>query len=138
MKKTLFALLGVALALPLVGQESTDEATGAPSRPAGREVHRQRLIQRFDKDGDGQLSEEEKAEMQSFIEERRKKGGERGERRGKRPGRDEMLKEFDKDEDGKLDDEERKAMREEMAKRHKNGGERGKGGRHHRQRPTKD
>lgn len=133
MKITLFAALGMLMALPLAGQEDN---TAPQQRPDGRQVHRQRLIQRFDKDGDGKLNDEEKAAMQSFIEERRKNGGERGERRGQRPGRDELIKEFDKDEDGKLSDEERKAMREELAKRH--GGEKKEGHRPRRQRPAQD
>ena len=134
MKTLLFALMGTMLALPMMGQEEDDAAT---TRPNGRNMSRQRLIQRFDKDGDGKLNEEEKAAMQSFIEEHRKNGGER--KRHQRPGHEDMLKEFDKDEDGKLSDEERRAMREEMAKRH--GGEK-KEGRHQRhprhQRPQKD
>lgn len=112
MRTFFFSLLGVAMALPLVGQEETAE--GNP--PSAREVHRQRLIKRFDKDGDGKLDDEEREAMRSFIEERRKNGGQR---RGRRPIREDVLKEFDKDEDGKLSEEERRAMHEEMSKRHR-------------------
>ena len=47
----------------------------------------------FDKDGDGELNEEERAEARKTMEARRK----------------EALKKFDKDGDGKLNEEERKA-----------------------------
>ena len=47
----------------------------------------------FDKDGDGKLSDDEKAEARKAMEARRK----------------EMIGKFDKDGDGKLNEEERKA-----------------------------
>ena len=51
------------------------------------------LMKKFDKDGDGKLSDEEKAEARKAMEARRK----------------EMIGKFDKDGDGKLNEEERKA-----------------------------
>jgi hypothetical protein len=56
------------------------------------------MIAKFDKDGDGKLSDEEKKAM---MEARKKQ----------------MLTKFDKDGDGKLSDEEKKAMREAMGGR---------------------
>ena len=58
------------------------------------------MLKRFDKDGDGQLSDEERQAMretlQARMEERRKQ----------------MLEEFDTDKDGKLSPEEREKARE--------------------------
>ena len=51
------------------------------------------LMKKFDKDGDGKLNEEERAEARKTMEARRQ----------------EALKKFDKDGDGKLNEEERKA-----------------------------
>lgn len=118
MKTYLLAVLGTLMVLPLVGQESESTSTDTP-----RSAQRQRLIKRFDKDGDGKLNDEEKAAMQKFIEEHRKNGGERkrGERRGQHADHEALIKEFDKDEDGKLSPEERKAMREELARRRHSG-----------------
>ena len=50
-------------------------------------------MKKFDKDGDGKLNEEERAEARKTMEARRQ----------------EALKKFDKDGDGKLNEEERKA-----------------------------
>jgi Ca2+-binding EF-hand superfamily protein len=58
------------------------------------------ILEKFDKDGDGKISREERKAM----DEERKK---------------EMLAKFDKDSDGKLSDEERAEMRAEMESRHK-------------------
>lgn len=57
-------------------------------------------MKKFDKDGDGKLSEEERAEARKSMEDRRK----------------EMIAKFDKDGDGKLNEKERK---EAMASRPK-------------------
>jgi len=61
------------------------------------------LIQKFDKDGDGKLNEEERAAMREEMRKNREKA-------------------FDKDGDGKLSIEERKAMREELMKNRRGGG----------------
>ena len=61
-------------------------------RPGGRRPPPE-LMKKFDKDGDGKLSESERAELRKTMEERRK----------------EFLAKFDKDGDGKLNEEERKA-----------------------------
>jgi Ca2+-binding EF-hand superfamily protein len=79
------------------------ESTGAPGgKPPGK--HHQEMMQRFDKDGDGQLNDEEKAAAKSAMQQRQ------GEMRG------EALKRFDANGDGKLDDAERAAAREAMPK----------------------
>jgi len=62
------------------------------------------LIKEFDKDGDGKLSDQERAEMRRVLRERR-------EARQK-----ELLRRFDADGDGKLSDEERKTALETIRK----------------------
>lgn len=76
------------------------------------------MMKRFDKNGDGQLDEEERNAMRESFGGMRGQGGPGG------PGgsnREEMMKRFDKNGDGQLDEEERNAMREttrqEMLKR---------------------
>ena len=113
-----FAILGLIAALPLMGQDANSESEN-PQR-GKRDAHRERLVKRFDKDGDGKLNDEERAAMQKFIEERRKNGA-RGGKERKRPSREEILKRYDKDEDGKLSEEERKEMKAEMGKHHRRG-----------------
>lgn len=74
------------------------------------------MLKRFDKNGDGQLDDEERNAMRESL------GGQRG---AGGPGgfnREEMMKRFDKNGDGQLDEEERNAMRESF------GGQRGAGG----------
>ncbi|MFT4176852.1 MAG: EF-hand domain-containing protein [Luteolibacter sp.] len=97
MKTTTLITLGV-LAGSLsfaAAQEGTTEKT-KPERKIPAEV-----LEKFDKDGDGKLSEEEKAAMK----EARKK---------------EMLEKYDKDGDGKLSDEEKAAMKADR-KKHRGG-----------------
>lgn len=94
---------------PSQGASKADNC--AHARRGDREAHRRRLVEHFDKDGDGKLNEEEKAAMDKFLEERRaKKEQHRREGHGRRPSREEMIKHFDKDGDGKLNDEERAEM----------------------------
>lgn len=71
------------------------QAAGKPSpaeRQAAREQREKKLLERFDKDGDGTLSEDEKAAVAADREAR-------------------LLERFDADGDGKLSSEERVAMR---------------------------
>ena len=79
----------------------------------------QDMIKQFDKDGDGQLNDEERQALRAEMQQR---SG------GQFPGfnREEMMKQFDKDGDGELNDEERQAMRAEMQQRF--GGTGGGGG----------
>ena len=69
------------------------------------------MLKKFDKDGDGKLSEEERSAARAEMQKRREADGQKGSR-GER--RAEMLKKFDKDGDGKLSEEERSAMRAAM------------------------
>lgn len=72
--------------------------------PFSAERHRE-LVKRFDKNGDGELDETEKAEAHTFIDARR------AERRGRmEERRKEMRERFDANGDGELDEEERAAL----------------------------
>jgi hypothetical protein len=73
---------------------------GAPGGRGGRMM--EEMIKKFDKDGDGKLSDDERAEARKAME------GDFAKRR------EEMTKKYDKDGDGKLSDEEREAMRKEF------------------------
>jgi Ca2+-binding EF-hand superfamily protein len=85
---TLVALLvlGLGLALlPLGGDAAAGERA-------------ERMLERFDTDGDGQLSEDERAEARASMRER-------------------MLDRFDANGNGELDDDERAVARQEMRRR---------------------
>lgn len=96
MKPTQLLTLGI-----LIGTCSFAAAQDKPKRPdrQPREVPAH-VLEKFDKDGDGKLSPDERKAM---FEERQK----------------EMLAKFDKDGDGKLSADERATMREEMEARRK-------------------
>ena len=95
----------LCLALGLRADEPAEKPAPAGEKPAGKSGEhkdgpggfiREEMVKKFDKDGDGKLSDEEKAAAKTEMEAKRA----------------EMHKEFDKDGDGKLSDEERKAMHE--------------------------
>jgi hypothetical protein len=68
------------------------DKSGRPSR--------EEILKKFDKDGDGNLSDEEKAEIRKTMANRTPPAH--------------ILEKFDKDGDGKLSDEEKAGMRKEM------------------------
>lgn len=80
---------------------------GKDGRPS-----REEMRQKYDKDGDGKLSEEERAALREDMEKRH------GKRGGERPSREEITEKYDADGDGELSEEERAALREDMEKRH--------------------
>ena len=87
-------LIVIAAAIGLSGAAHAEEGKGPrPPHKLPPEV-----IAKFDKDGDGKLNDDEKAEAKAA----RKK---------------EMLEKFDADKDGKLNDDEKAAMREEVKKK---------------------
>ncbi|QDU27017.1 EF hand [Anatilimnocola aggregata] len=95
-------------------------AKRGPGGPGG-EAMRAEMLKKFDKDGDGKLSEDERASLMAAMKERGGRPG--GPGAGKRgpggPGRPnfaELMKKFDKDGDGKLSEDERAAAREAMPK----------------------
>ena len=85
-------------AAPKTPKVATEETT--PTQPAEHRKGEGRGgrggMKRFDKDGDGKLSDEEKAEMEKT--------------------RQEMMKKFDTDGDGKISKEEREKMRTQFQK----------------------
>ena len=116
MNAKIWCVLGMAAALSMAAQAQDGGMEGGkPGRPPRRGVPRPEgqmmrpdrgeMLKKFDKDGDGQLSEEEREAM------REARKGEMEARRA------EMLKKYDKDGDGKLSMEEREAMREDMPPR---------------------
>ncbi len=89
------------------------EATAAIQKVTDRmrehfEQRNNKVLDRFDKDGDGKLSETEAQAAREMMEKRKERGGELKKK---------MLERFDADGDGKLSEEERQAAREAMKKR---------------------
>ena len=77
-------------------------AISATANPKGPRPHRpggppKAFLEKFDTDGDGKLSEQEREAAKAAMEEKR----------------DAFIAKYDKDGDGKLNEEERKAAREE-------------------------
>ena len=87
---TVFSLAFGLTAKPEKG--SKGDRSGRPSR--------EEMMKKFDKDGDGKLSDDEKAEIRKAMANR------------KPPAR--ILEKFDKDGDGKLSDDEKAEIRKEM------------------------
>jgi Ca2+-binding EF-hand superfamily protein len=89
----------------------------APGEGDGKRAElRQRALQKFDKNGNGQLDPDEKEAAKAAMQKRREqrgggKGGPDPERRQK------LLAKFDTDGDGKLSDSERAAAKEARGKR---------------------
>lgn len=88
---------------------------GGAGGPPG--FDRETMMKEFDKNGDGQLDDEERAAMRAVLQQRFGQAGfGGGGPRGQMPNREEMLKRFDKNGDGELDDQEREAMRAEFGR----------------------
>ena len=105
------------------------EDAGPPPPPPGKPPHRPvppEVLKKFDKDGDGKLSETERAAMKAEREKEMlakydadKDGKLSDEERAKakEDRHKEMIARFDKDGDGKLSETERAAMKAERAER---------------------
>lgn len=123
----------IASALLSVAYAQAPEKDGPPPERKGPHGPPKEILEKFDKDGDGKLNDEEaaaaraamqakRAEMEAkydkdgdgkLNEEERKALME--DNKGKfEDHRQEIIKRFDKDGDGKLNEEERKAAREAM------------------------
>ena len=144
MHKTL--LLAVVAALPVLAQGEAPEprdfaeqprhwgaAGEMPNRPNRADFHK-KMLEKYDADKDGQLSDAEKEAMKADMEKRRAEGkncpGVRDDRNpkaphGERPNREEMrkkmLEKYDADKDGQLSDAEKEAMKADMEKRRAEG-----------------
>ena len=108
MKKLFIISLTLAFGIgSLWAEDKPAKKERKPAAQRGAPV-REAILKKFDKDGDGKLSEEERAEARKSFS-------------GGRPPRSPaaLIKKFDKDGDGKLNEEERTALREEGLKRRK-------------------
>ncbi|WP_455565031.1 EF-hand domain-containing protein [Akkermansia biwaensis] len=128
MKKNILLAMAFAIAAPCAFAQDEAPATpppgDAPRHHEGRQGKRpqrpgmnpeqmgmfiigeQLVLEQYDTDKDGKLSDEEKAAVKAEIDKRMK------------ARRDEMMKKYDKDGDGKLSREERQSMRDGWAKAH--------------------
>lgn len=113
MKKFLTILATVMLTCGLSAKPERPEREGGKKGgpPEGR-PSREEVMKKFDKDGDGKLSDDEKAELRKAMANR---GGPSG---GRRPT-PELMKKFDKDGDGKLSEDEKAELRKAMEARRK-------------------
>ena len=102
MKTTSFMTLGALLATCAFAVAQDKPAR--PDRPQRESPPA--MLEKFDTDKDGKLSDEERKAMRTEMEEKREQF------------RAKMLEKFDTDKDGKLSDEEKATMREEMKARH--------------------
>lgn len=95
MKLLLTFISMICLSIGLVAKPEKKGKGDKPGRPS-----REEMMKKFDKDGDGKLSDEEKAEIRKAMANRTPPAH--------------ILEKFDKDGDGKLSDEEKAGMRKEM------------------------
>lgn len=116
MKTSSVSLLLLTAALTAVPALAQNEMKTATPPAGGMKKHYQELIQKYDKNGDGRLDEDEKAAAHAMMR-KAGKGGE-GDRRK------EILKRFDKDGDGYLNDAERAEAEKAREMVERNGGER--------------
>jgi len=97
--KTLTLIGASALILGLSTSFAEDSKKGDKE---GKRPSKEEILAKFDTDGDGELSETEKAAAKAFKEANK----------GSRPSKEEMLETYDTDGDGELSSDEKKAMRE--------------------------
>ncbi|RYD23304.1 MAG: hypothetical protein EOP88_04645 [Verrucomicrobiaceae bacterium] len=96
--KTTTLLTAVVLASTAAFASAQDEKPKREPRQIPAEV-----LKKYDKDGDGKLSEDERKALQS----------------DRKAEQEKILKKYDKDGDGKLSEEERKALRADAEAKHK-------------------
>jgi hypothetical protein len=125
-----FAVMCLALAT-VSASAMSQTACAAPGKAAGdRADVRQKLLERFDKNGNGQLDPDERDEAKAARQKLREQGGGKGQGngRGQRQGqgkgqgldperRQKILARFDADGDGTLNDSEKAAAKAARAKR---------------------
>ncbi|MBL9138079.1 MAG: efflux RND transporter periplasmic adaptor subunit [Verrucomicrobiales bacterium] len=107
-------------------------AEGAPggTRQGRSGFNPEEMVKQFDKDGDGQLNDEERQAMRAAMGARFGQGGPGGQGGGRGGfNREEMLKQYDKDGDGQLSEEERAAMRQAFGGSRTNRSDRPRGNR---------
>jgi Ca2+-binding EF-hand superfamily protein len=133
------------LVLGWVGMNATwagdEEGGDKPERRKQPKMDRKAFMEKFDADGDGKLSEEEKAAAKAAMDAKREemrlkrfdKDGDgvlsEEEKAAAEAAKAKMIAEWDKDGDGKLSKEEHMMMRKAMRERQKErAGKRGEGG----------
>lgn len=93
----------------------------APGENTGKRAElRQRVLQKFDKNGNGQLDPDEKEAAKEAMQKRREQGvgkGQAGQGARDPERRQKLLEKFDTDGDGKLSETEKAAAKEARAKR---------------------
>jgi len=92
----------LAVAMMVVGGMAMSVSAGDKER--NPEMHK-KLLEKFDKDGDGKLNEEERAAAKAAFQEKHPEAKEK------------FIAHFDKDGDGKLNEEERAAAKAAHEKR---------------------
>lgn len=127
-------LSGFVCGLAIFASSASAEENKGPAGKGrgGREEVMKKVLEKFDADGDGKLSDDEKAKAKAAFAGRAGKpgAGKPGANRpgpgGRKPGgeqaaamREKILGKFDKDGDGKLSDAERAAAKEAFAARKK-------------------
>jgi hypothetical protein len=116
MRRTPFC---VALILIVSGSTALECAVAAPAEgPGGKAAVREKFLQKFDANGNGQLDPDEREAAKEAMQKRREQGGKGQGGVGKDPERRrKILEKFDKDGDGKLSESERAAAKEARGKR---------------------
>lgn len=93
----------------------------APGEDNGKRAElRQRVLQKFDKNGNGQMDPDEKEAAKEAMQKRREQGGGKGPGRQGGPDperRQKLLEKFDTDGDGKLSETERATAKAARPKR---------------------
>lgn len=112
MKSKVMQVTGLALAMAGALSIANAQDLGGEGGKRPKPLSAAEIIKKFDKDGNGQLSENE---VQAFVEEMKSRRPEKGQGgRGGGFNREEMIEKYDTDGDGRLNAEERKAMMEEL------------------------
>lgn len=127
---------------PAATEVNAESGVGRPSQPRPGEggdgatasrggLNRDAMLKQWDKDGDGTLSETERAAMRAQMGNRSGQGARAG------GSREDMMKQYDTDGDGQLSETERAAMTEAFNRRRNSSeGGGGEGGSQRRQRPA--
>ena len=145
MLKNISMIMALVAALPALAQEAAPHWGAAgqmPSRKGRPDMH-QRMLEKFDADKNGQLSEQERAALKAEFEKKRAERGNRaprpegkggkfgprpegmenvhpGNRRRPHSERPAMLEKFDTDKDGQLNEQEHKNLKDAV-KKHREG-----------------
>jgi Ca2+-binding EF-hand superfamily protein len=117
-RKACFAVLLLAA---VTWCSASQPAVAAPGEGKGSRAEvREKVLQKFDKNGNGQLDPDEREAAKEAMQKRREQGGGKGQAgQGARDPerRQKLLEKFDTDGDGKLSESERAAAKEARAKR---------------------